>query len=220
MTKHILPDLPYAYNALEPYIDAKTMEIHHDRHHAAYVDKLNLALDRHPHLYERPLETLLADPEAIPADIRDMVRNHGGGHHNHSLFWKVLGGRPGDAPGGELLDALNNTFGTHDNFRTEFNLAATNRFGSGWAWLSLDGRGKLVIHSTANQDSPLMEGLVPVLGLDVWEHAYYLSYQNRRPDYVNAFWNVVNWKEVAANYRNALEAVAAARGGTKTRKAS
>lgn len=220
MKKHILPDLPYAYNALEPYIDARTMEIHHAKHHAAYVEKLNAALDRHPHLYERSLESLLADISALPEDIRTAVRNHGGGHHNHSLFWRILGGREGEAPEEDLYDALIATFGSIDNFKSEFEQAAASRFGSGWAWLSMNDRGELVVHSTANQDSPLMEGLVPILGLDVWEHAYYLTYQNRRPDYIKAFWSVVNWKEAGVNYRNARQEISRRRSAAAHRKAS
>lgn len=204
MNKHIVPNLPYRLNALEPYIDAKTMEIHHGKHHAAYVAKLNEALDRHPELYDVPLECLLEDLSAVPEDIRNDVRNHGGGHHNHSLFWKVLGTDRNGAPEGELLDAINRDFGSVDEFRRRFADAAAKRFGSGWAWLSVDSEGGLVVHSTANQDSPLSEGLTPILGLDVWEHAYYLSYQNRRPDYIAAFWNVVNWRQVEENLHDAL----------------
>jgi Fe-Mn family superoxide dismutase len=207
MKKYTLPELNYAYTALEPYIDAQTMEIHHLRHHNSYVEKLNAALDRYPHLYEQSLETLLANPASLPEDIQDGVRNNGGGHYNHSLFWNILGGKEGGAPEGELARIIVETYGSLEKFKALFEQAAATRFGSGWAWLSVNALGELVVHSTANQDSPLREGLVPVLGLDVWEHAYYLLYQNRRPEYINAFWNVINWKEVAVNLRNARETV-------------
>lgn len=206
MKRYILPQLPYEYTALEPYIDAKTMEIHHNKHHAAYIEKLNAALDKHPHLYELSLEHLLANLSTIPEDIRTVVRNNGGGHYNHSLFWKVLGGR-GSLPLGQVLEAITKTFGTVEKFIEEFSNAAVNRFGSGWAWLSVNALGQLVVLSTPNQDSPIMEGLLPILGLDVWEHAYYLTYQNRRAEYVKAFWNIVNWHQVEENYKKALEAV-------------
>ena len=204
MNKYILPELPYSFNALEPHIDAATMEIHHGKHHAAYISRLNAALEKHPHLFEKELTELLADISSLPEDIRSDVRNHGGGHHNHSLFWNILTPESNGRPTGMIENLLETEFGSFENFRVEFEKAAAQRFGSGWAWLSVDGCGKPVIHSTANQDSPLMEGLVPILGLDVWEHAYYLKYQNRRPDYINAFWNVVNWKQVETNYINAL----------------
>lgn len=207
MKKYTLPELKYAYDALEPYIDVQTMEIHHLRHHNGYVEKLNAALDRYPYLYEQSLETLLSNPAILPEDIQVAVRNNGGGHYNHSLFWNILGGRKGDAPDGELARILGETFGSLEKFKALFEQAAATRFGSGWAWLSVNALGELVVHSTANQDSPLREGLVPVLGLDVWEHAYYLLYQNRRPDYIKAFWNVINWKEVAVNLHNARETV-------------
>ncbi|WP_319560215.1 superoxide dismutase [Marispirochaeta sp.] len=198
---HTLPDLPYAFNALEPYIDARTMEIHHDKHHGSYVSKLNDALAKHPELANTPLDELLRDLSAIPEDIRTAVRNNGGGHFNHTLFWKVLS--PGESgPEGNLKKALETTFGNVDAFKESFSSAAATRFGSGWAWLSVDSQGKLVVHSTPNQDTPLAEGLQPVLGLDVWEHAYYLNYQNRRPDYIKAFWKVVNWKQVENNFSN------------------
>jgi superoxide dismutase, Fe-Mn family len=205
MNKYTLPDLPYEYNALEPYIDAKTMEIHHDKHHAAYVSKLNAALDKYPHLFEVPIETLLANLSSIPEDIRSDVRNNGGGHFNHSMFWNIMGKDMGGSPVGDLSGAILNRYGTFDTFKKVFENAAAQRFGSGWAWLSINAFGDLVVHSTANQDNPIMEGLIPVFGLDVWEHAYYLSYQNRRPDYINAFWNVINWKQANINYRNALD---------------
>jgi len=205
MKKHILPDLPYSLNALEPFIDSKTMEIHHSRHHDAYVTKLNAALERHPHLFDLDLDHLLANLSSVPEDIRLDVRNNGGGHLNHSLFWKLLEKNNGLIPSGPLSETLIRQFGSADTFKKEFENAAIKRFGSGWAWLSVNALGNLVVHSTANQDSPIMEGLFPVLGLDVWEHAYYLQYQNRRSDYIGAFWNIVNWKQVERNYKNALE---------------
>jgi Fe-Mn family superoxide dismutase len=190
-----LPGLGYEFDALEPYIDAKTMEIHHDKHHAAYVEKLNAALEGQADFQGKAIEEILADLDSVPEDIRTAVRNNGGGHHNHSLFWLTM--KPGGAsePGGELAEAINNTFGSLEDFRTKFSEAATSRFGSGWAWLAKKG-DKLEIYSTANQDSPLSEGKTPILGLDVWEHAYYLKYQNRRPEYIEAWWKVVNWDEV------------------------
>jgi Fe-Mn family superoxide dismutase len=204
MNKYTLPSLPYNFDALEPYIDAKTMEIHHDKHHAAYVTKLNAALDKYPHLFEVPIETLLANLPSVPEDIRSDVRNNGGGHYNHSMFWTIMGKDMGGAPVGDLSKAILNRYATFDTFKKVFENAAAQRFGSGWAWLSMNAFGEIVVHSTANQDNPVMEGLIPILGLDVWEHAYYLSYQNRRPDYINAFWNVINWKQANINYRNAL----------------
>ena len=203
--KHILPPLPYDYAALEPYIDAQTMQIHHGKHHQAYVNNLNAALDKHPALYEQSLEALLRGVTSVPEDIRTAVRNNGGGHHNHSLFWTIMapaskGG--GGEPSGALADAIKKTFGGFAPFKEQLSTAGTTRFGSGWAWLVV-ASGKLEVFSTANQDSPLMEGKIPVLGLDVWEHAYYLKYQNRRPDYVAAWWNVVNWPEVARKYEAA-----------------
>lgn len=199
---HQLPALPYAHNALEPHIDALTMEIHHGRHHATYVNNLNAALEAHPDLQGKSVEELIGDLNAVPEAIRTAVRNNGGGHANHSLFWEVIGPNAGGAPTGALADAINETFGSFDNFKAEFAKAATTRFGSGWAWLIVDG-GKLAVTSTPNQDSPLMEGKTPILGLDVWEHAYYLKYQNKRPDYIAAFWNVVNWAEVSKRYEAA-----------------
>jgi len=181
------------------------MEIHHGKHHAAYVQKLNAAVEKHPALAGLPVETLLANLASLPADIRDEVRNNGGGHYNHSLFWKLLKGGSRPAPEGDLAAAIVARFGSLDAFRTEFAAAATKRFGSGWAWLSLNALGELVVHSTPNQDSPIMEGLVPILGLDVWEHAYYLKYQNRRPDYIEAFWKVLDWRQAEENYRQALK---------------
>ncbi len=205
MNKHLLPELPYDYTALEPHIDAKTMEIHHGKHHAAYVQKLNAAVEKHPALAGLPVETLLSNLASLPEDVRDEVRNNGGGHYNHSLFWKLLNGHGKAAPGGDLAAAIIARFGSMDAFRNEFAAAAAKRFGSGWAWLSLNALGELVVHSTPNQDSPIMEGLVPVMGLDVWEHAYYLTYQNRRPDYIKAFWQVLDWRRAEENYRLALE---------------
>jgi Fe-Mn family superoxide dismutase len=199
---HQLPALPYAHNALEPHIDAQTMEIHHGRHHATYVNNLNAALEAHPDLQSKSIEELIGNLDAVPESIRTAVRNNGGGHANHSLFWEILSPNGGGAPSGALADAINETFGSFDNFKAEFTKAATTRFGSGWAWLIVDG-GKLAVTSTPNQDSPLMEGKTPILGLDVWEHAYYLKYQNKRPDYISAFWNVVNWDEVSKRYEAA-----------------
>lgn len=198
-----LPKLPYEYNALEPHIDARTMEIHYTKHHQGYVNKLNAAIEQHPELGDKSVEELLKDLSAVPEDIRTAVRNNGGGHANHSLFWPVMGSNGGGEPSGELADAINSVFGGFDSFKEQFSAAAAGRFGSGWAWLSVDGGGKLAVTSTPNQDSPLSEGLKPILGLDVWEHAYYLNYQNRRPDYISAWWNVVNWEQVAANYGSA-----------------
>ncbi|MBP9770668.1 superoxide dismutase [Candidatus Gracilibacteria bacterium] len=193
---HTLPALPYAYDALEPHIDARTMEIHHTKHHQTYIDKLNAALSKYPELADKPVEELLKDLNAVPEDIRTAVKNHGGGHYNHSMFWKIMAPNAGGQASGKLAEMITAKFGSFDKFKEEFNTAAANRFGSGWAWLSIDKTGSLVITSSANQDSPLSEGLKPILGLDVWEHAYYLNYQNRRPDYMNAWWNVVNWSEV------------------------
>lgn len=187
-----LPDLGYAFDALEPYIDAKTMEIHHDKHHGTYVEKLNVALEKYPDLQDKSIEELLADIGDIPEDIRTAVQNNGGGHHNHTLFWESM--KPGD--GQNVPEAINSTFGSLDEFKTKLTEAAINRFGSGWAWL-VKARDSLEVYSTANQDSPLMEGKKPILGLDVWEHAYYLKYQNRRPEYIENWWKVVNWDIVA-----------------------
>lgn len=199
--KYELPKLPYPYDALEPYIDARTMEIHHTKHHQAYVDKLNEALEKHPELADKPLEDLLRDLNSVPEDIRTAVRNHGGGHYNHSLFWKMMARPEGgeNAPKGQVEIAIQQTFGDVAKFKEEFGKAAMARFGSGWAWLTLDKDRQLAIVSTANQDSPVSEGMKPLLGLDVWEHAYYLKYQNRRTEYIDAWWNVVNWEEVEKN---------------------
>ncbi|MFZ0639825.1 MAG: superoxide dismutase [Candidatus Acidiferrales bacterium] len=193
-----LPPLPYAFDALEPYIDAKTMEIHHDKHHGGYVNNLNKALEGHADLQKLSLEELLHGIERVPESIRTAVRNNAGGHANHSLFWPIMKKGGGGEPKGEIAEAIKSAFGSFNDFKTKFNDAATKRFGSGWAWLLMNG-GKLAIESTANQDSPLMEGKKPVMGLDVWEHAYYLKYQNRRPEYIEAWWNVVNWDQINQN---------------------
>ncbi len=199
---HTLPDLPYPPNALEPHIDARTMEIHHGKHHQTYIDKLNGALANHDNLLSLPVEDLIKDISSLPADIQGAVRNNGGGHANHSFFWKSLSPSGGGTPSGSLLEAINDSFGDLDSLKSQFGQAALNRFGSGWAWLIKDSGGKLAVTSTPNQDSPLMEGVAestgtPILGLDVWEHAYYLNYQNRRPDYVNAYWEIVDWNRAA-----------------------
>ncbi|KQY86714.1 MULTISPECIES: superoxide dismutase [Paenibacillus] len=195
-----LPALPYANDALEPHIDAQTMEIHHDRHHNTYVTNLNAALESAPELQEKSLEDLIANLDSVPESIRTAVRNNGGGHANHSLFWEIIGPNGGGAPTGDIAAAIDSELGGFDKFKEDFAKAATTRFGSGWAWLVVGKDGKLSITSTPNQDSPLFEGLTPVLGLDVWEHAYYLKYQNKRPDYIGAFWNVINWDEVNKRY--------------------
>ena len=192
-----LPDLGYAYDALEPHIDARTMEIHHTKHHQAYVNNLNAALEKHPYLHGASLETLLRN---LAAEIQTAVRNNGGGHANHSLFWEVIAPGGSSEPTGALAQAIQEAFGSFEAFKEQFAKAAATRFGSGWAWLAVDAFGKLHVFSTANQDSPLMQGFTPILGLDVWEHAYYLKYQNRRPEYIQAFWNVVNWDVVAQKY--------------------
>ena len=194
-----LPDLPYGFDALAPHIDEQTMRIHHGKHHATYITKLNGALDGHADLAAKSVEDLIADLDAVPEAIRGAVRNNGGGHANHSLFWSVMGPGKGGEPTGELGAAIDATFGGFDAFKEAFAAAGMTRFGSGWAWLVVDG-DSLAVTSTANQDSPLMEGKTPLLGLDVWEHAYYLNYQNRRPDYIGAFWNVVDWDAVAARF--------------------
>ena len=196
---HQLPPLPYAPDALEPHIDAQTMQIHHGKHHQAYVNNLNAALEKHPNLQSKSAEDLIRDLSAVPEDVRTAVRNNGGGHVNHTMFWTLMAPNAGGAPSGALADAINAAFGSLDAFKEQFAKAAVGRFGSGWAWL-IDTNGKLSIESTANQDNPIMEGKKGILGLDVWEHAYYLKYQNRRPDYITAWWNVVNWSEVARRY--------------------
>jgi Fe-Mn family superoxide dismutase len=197
---HSVPPLPYDYNALEPHIDEQTMRIHHDKHHGAYVTNLNAALEKHPQLQNKSADELLKSINTVPEDIRTAVRNNGGGHVNHTMFWEIMGPGKGGAPSGPIADAIKSTFGSFDTFKTQLNDAGAKRFGSGWAWL-IDVGGKLAIESTANQDSPLMEGKKPILGVDVWEHAYYLKYQNRRPDYLAAWWNVVNWDAVNKRFK-------------------
>jgi Fe-Mn family superoxide dismutase len=199
-----LPDLPYDTNALEPYIDTATMGIHHDKHHAAYVNNLNAALEGHPELQEKTAIELLLDLDALPEDIRAAVRNNGGGHVNHSMFWTLMSAKGGGEPSGGLADAINDAFGSFDDFKAAFAKAGVTRFGSGWAWLCVGADGKLVVTSTPNQDNPVSEGLIPILGLDVWEHAYYLNYQNRRPDYITEWWNVVDWDRVGS-YRTMIK---------------
>ena len=191
-----LPPLPYDFGALEPHIDAQTMEIHHDKHHQAYVNNLNGAIEKHPELGTKSIEELLKDLNAIPEDIRTVVRNNGGGHYNHSLFWEVMGPNGGGEPTGAIGDAIRSTFGDYGTFKETLTKAAVGQFGSGWGWLVKDGSGRLSIFGRPNQDSPLSEGLTPVLGVDVWEHAYYLKYQNKRPDYVGAWFNTINWDAV------------------------
>ncbi len=202
---YTLPQLPYAYNALEPYIDAQTMELHHSKHHQKYIDELNTALKEYPDLQKKSLEELLRNLESVPEAIRATVRNNGGGHYNHSFFWLIMAPKAGGAPVGKVKELIERDFGSFDKFKEQFNQAARTRFGSGWAWLSLNKDGKLVVTSTQNQDTPLADKLIPLLGLDVWEHAYYLKYNNRRPDYINAWWNVVNWKQVEDNYQKAVQ---------------
>jgi superoxide dismutase, Fe-Mn family len=197
---HSLPPLPYPHDALEPHIDKQTMEIHHGKHHAAYVNNLNAALEKHPDLQSKSVEDLMSGLSTVPEAIRTAVRNNGGGHANHTLFWQIMGPNAGGAPTGAIADAINGAFGGFDKFKEELKKAGVGRFGSGWAWLVETG-GKLSIESSANQDSPLMEGKKVILGVDVWEHAYYLKYQNRRPDYLDAWWNVVNWAEVNKRLR-------------------
>lgn len=201
MPKYELPALPYAFNALEPHIDALTMEIHHDRHHATYVNNLNAALEGQD-VADQSIEELVANLDKLPEGIRTAVRNNGGGHANHSFFWQILSPNGGGTPTGEIAKAIDDTFGSFDELKAQFADAAVKRFGSGWAWLVVKD-GKLAVTSTANQDSPLTDGATPVLGLDVWEHAYYLNYQNKRPDYIGAFWNVVNWDAVNKHYQEA-----------------
>ncbi len=196
---HQLPALPYSFDALEPHIDAKTMEIHHDKHHAAYVTNLNAALEKFPTLQNKSIEALLKEITSVPEEIRTAVRNNGGGHMNHTMFWQLMAPQAGGEPAGALADAINKSFGSFTAFKEQFAKAGMGRFGSGWAWL-INHDGKLAIESTANQDQPIMEGKIAILGIDVWEHAYYLKYQNRRADYIAAWWNVVNWAEVAKRF--------------------
>jgi Fe-Mn family superoxide dismutase len=195
-----LPDLPYDKAALEPHIDARTMEIHHDKHHAAYMNKLNEALEKHTQLHGKSIEDILRSIDSVPDAIRTTVRNHGGGYANHDLFWTVMGPGGGGKPSGSLATAIETKFGSFDEFKNKLTTAATGQFGSGWGWLVVDDKGGIDVYSTANQDSPYMKGHTPILGVDVWEHAYYLHYQNRRPDYLAAWWNTVNWGEVQRRY--------------------
>jgi len=199
-----LPPLPYPFDALEPHIDAKTMEIHHDKHHQTYITNANNALKDHPDLAAKPVEELIANLSVVPEGIRSVVRNNAGGHANHSFFWKILGPHAGGTPSGKLAEAIDSTFGGFEQFKEKLQAAGAARFGSGWAWLVVNKTGKLEIVSTPNQDSPIMDGSKPVVGVDVWEHAYYLKYQNRRPDYLKAVWSVVNWEAVAKNYDTAV----------------
>lgn len=202
---HELPDLPYPANALEPHIDEQTMNIHHDRHHNTYVTNLNAALEQAPELQSKSVEELISDLNSVPENIRTAVRNNGGGHANHTLFWQVIGPGGGGAPTGAVAEAIDRELGGFDKFKEDFTKAATTRFGSGWAWLVVGKDRKLAVTSTPNQDNPLSEGLTPILGLDVWEHAYYLKYQNKRPDYISAFWNIINWDEVNKRYESATK---------------
>ena len=201
---HELPPLPYAYDALEPHIDEQTMRIHHDRHHQTYITNLNAALEGHSSLEGKSAEELVSDLDSVPEGIRTAVRNNGGGHANHTFFWEIMGPGGGGAPSGALAEAIDSTFGSFDDFKGQIAAAAAARFGSGWAWLTVDSDGGLQVESTANQDSPLSEGRTPILGVDVWEHAYYLKYQNLRPKYVAAWWNTVNWNAVASRYEAAV----------------
>jgi superoxide dismutase, Fe-Mn family len=198
-----LPELPYAADALEPHIDARTMEIHHDKHHAAYTNNLNKALEQHADLQGKSIEEILRNIDAVPDSIRTTVRNNGGGYANHDLFWQIMSPKGGGEPGGDLADAIKSKFGGFSDFRSKLTSAAAGQFGSGWGWLVVTANGGIDVYSTANQDSPFMQGHTPILGVDVWEHAYYLKYQNRRPDYLEAWWNVVNWDEVGKRYADA-----------------
>ncbi|HLI06823.1 MAG TPA: superoxide dismutase [Ktedonobacteraceae bacterium] len=199
-----LPPLPYAYNALEPYIDEETMHLHHDKHHQAYVNNLNAAIANSPELANLDIEDLMRRINEVPEGIRTAVVNNGGGHANHSMFWRIMAPNAGGSPTGPIADAINQAFGNFESFKQQFNDAGAKRFGSGWAWLVMNSNGQLEVMSTPNQNSPLMEGYYPIMGNDVWEHAYYLKYQNRRPEYLNAWWNVVNWDEVNNRYQQAL----------------
>jgi Fe-Mn family superoxide dismutase len=198
--EHKLPDLPYRYDALEPYIDRQTMEIHHQKHHGTYVSKLNTALAGYPELQDKSVEQLLRSLASVPGPIRTAVRNNGGGHYNHSIFWTIMGPGSSKSPEGKLLTAIKESFGSFDKFKEDFSHAAINQFGSGWAWLVLDDKNRLLVRATANQDSPVSEGFKPLMGIDVWEHAYYLKYQNRRAEYVKNWWHVVNWHEVEKRF--------------------
>lgn len=203
--KLVLPALPYEYGALEPYIDAQTMEIHHTKHHQAYINNLIAALEKAPEFQSTSVESLLIDLPAVPEDIRTAVRNNGGGHFNHSLFWRIMKKNGGGEPNGLVADEIKKAFGTFANFQDIFNTQAKSVFGSGWAWLSVDSSGKLIVTALPNQDSPLSYNATPIMGLDVWEHAYYLKYQNKRPDYITAWWHVINWDMVEENYRAIIE---------------
>lgn len=200
-----LPPLPYAFDALEPYIDARTMELHYTKHHQKYVDELNAAVAQYPELEKLSLVAMLKHLDNIPEAVRTAIRNNGGGHENHSMFWLLMTKNGGGEPTGVIKQEIERAFGSFDRFKELFNAAAKTRFGSGWAWLSVDSAGQLKVTSTANQDNPLSEGLTPILGLDVWEHAYYLKYQNKRPDYITAWWHVVNWSQVESNYKKAIK---------------
>lgn len=200
MAFQMLP-LPYAYNALEPHIDAQTVELHYSKHHQTYLNNLNGAIEKHPELANLTIEQLLQDLNAIPEDVRTVVRNNGGGYHNHNIYWAIMGPNKGGEPRGQVAQAINTAFGSFQSFKEQIEKAGMGRFGSGWAWLSKKNDGSLAIHSTPNQDSPLMEGMVPVLGVDVWEHAYYLKYQNRRAEYLTNWWNLVNWEEVERRFQ-------------------
>lgn len=203
MTEHVLPKLPYEYNALEPHIDAKTMEIHHSKHHQAYVNNLNNALKDHPDLQQNTIEELVKNLNSVPESIRNAVRNNGGGHLNHTFFWQVMEPGKGGEPSGEFAEKIKSSFESFEKFKEKFAAAGVSRFGSGWAWLTVDKTGKLAIESTPNQDNPITEGRIPVLGVDVWEHSYYLKWQNRRADYIKEWWNVVNWDQVLHNLKSA-----------------
>lgn len=201
LEKHVLPRLPYAYNALEPYIDEKTMSIHHSKHHQAYVDKLNAAIEKHPELSKKPLPDLLKNLNSVPEDIRTAVRNHGGGHFNHSLFWEMMAPKSGGEPKGEIAAAIKKEFVSFESFKQKFSDTAAAHFGSGWGWLAVNSEGKMLVYSTPNQDSPIMQNHSPLLGIDVWEHSFYLLYQNRKPEYIQNWWNVINWKKVEELFR-------------------